>query len=259
MSTFKVQAIHAFNDNYIWCIHNDQSAIVVDPGDANVTIKYLTEHKLNLSAILLTHHHPDHTGGVQKLKDTYRECQRIGYKEARYNKLDKTLSDGDVVSLAGLTFSIITVPGHTLDHIAFFTESPDIPWLFCGDTLFSGGCGRLFEGSPQQMFDSLARLQALPSNTAVFCAHEYTLSNLKFAQRLMPKNPDLSAYIEECEHLRSKNAPTIPTSLSTELKINPFLRSRDPELIATLKVMDYKELESPVDVFAATRHAKDHF
>jgi hydroxyacylglutathione hydrolase len=259
MSLYKVQAIPAFNDNYIWCIHNNQNALVVDPGDAVATQTYLSEHQLSLTAILLTHHHPDHTGGVAKLKDAYPECQRIGFSEARYDKLDRFLNDGDVFTLDGLDFTVLAVPGHTLDHIAFYTESSETPWLFSGDTLFSGGCGRLFEGSPEQMYDSLSRLRDLPGNTLVFCAHEYTLSNLAFAKHLMPENQDLNSYIHECEALRKSDRATIPTRISTELEINPFLRSFDPELIANLAQMDYKDLVSPVDVFAATRHAKDNF
>jgi hydroxyacylglutathione hydrolase len=257
MSAITIQPISAFFDNYIWSIQDSHSAIIVDPGKADPVIEYLSAHKLSLNAILVTHHHPDHVGGIKQLKQTFPEAKVIGFRDARYDGIEYEYTEGDSFTLLGLEISLFEVPGHTLDHVAFVTAVDGTPCLFSGDTLFSGGCGRLFEGSAEQMHNSLGKFKALPDNTKIYCAHEYTLSNLGFAQTLMPENPDLEDYLSKCEALRKNNQSTIPTTLHTEKKINPFLRETDPEIIDNLEKLGYTELDNSVNCFAAIRKAKD--
>ena len=264
-----IVAIPAFSDNYIWCIFDAQSkkAIVVDPGSSKDVQDFLSTENLSLEAILITHHHPDHIGGVNQLKQTY-PANVYGFGQSNLPFIDHPLSDGDEFSLLGCTFTTIEVPGHTLDHIAFYSHGNNDfhvkPWLFCGDTLFSGGCGRLFEGTAKQMHNSLLRLSQYPAETEIYCAHEYTLSNLEFARSLMPNNMDLKNYQTHCHQLRNQLKPTIPTTIDTELKINPFLRVADNEIIHELnlskKDTDIHEFKKhPELVFAAVRRAKDTF
>lgn len=271
---FQVHAIPAFSDNYIWCIQDENGdALVVDPGCAKSVNTFLDNRQLNLKAILITHHHPDHIGGVNTLKETHKATV-YGYRDSNLSFLDQLFIDKDSFTVIGIRFSVIEVPGHTLDHIAFYTETPLTlilsegqnneeqllqPSLFCGDTLFSGGCGRLFEGTAEQMFHSLEKIAMLPEETSVFCAHEYTLSNLKFAQSVMPENQQLHNYLKACQFKREKSRPTIPSTLKVEHDINPFLRSRDPELIANLRATKRLKDETPLEVFRATRQAKDSF
>ena len=271
---FQITAIPAFSDNYIWCLHDaNNNALVVDPGCAQSVENFLHEHSLKLVAILITHHHPDHIGGVKQL---IRKHQPVvyGFEGANFDFLDHALADGQHFSVLGIEFTVIEVPGHTLDHIAFYAEIPitttntnldrqeaslAVPCLFCGDTLFSAGCGRLFEGSHEQMYASLDRLAKLPASTRIYCAHEYTLNNLKFAYSLMPQNEDLQQYLSECQAKRNENLPTIPSTLATELAINPFLRCQDPELIQSLKAIKPLKDATPVEVFRTLRKAKDNF
>lgn len=259
----KLTSIPAFTDNYIWCVYNEQSkdAVVVDPGCADTVSEYIETNNLNLTGILVTHHHADHTGGIEKLCAT-TGASTYGFSQSRYRNIQHTFSDSDRFNLLGTSFTVIEVPGHTLDHIAFYSapdQQHNEPWLFCGDTLFSGGCGRLFEGSPQQMLQSLHQLKELPGNTLVCCAHEYTLANLRFAKSLMPANPELTQYAIDCQEMRNQNIPTLPSTLEQELKINPFLREHDLEIISTLKIRNELESETALDVWTAIRKAKDSF
>ncbi|WP_454909291.1 hydroxyacylglutathione hydrolase [Variovorax gossypii] len=251
----------AFADNYIWMLHDGSHAIVVDPGDAQPVFDALARHKLQLAAILVTHHHADHTGGVGALHAATGAAVR-GPAHERIPEPYTPLVQGDVAEALGLRFEVIDVPGHTAGHIAYFLPAApsQAPLLFCGDTLFSGGCGRLFEGTPAQMLASLDALAALPGDTRVCCAHEYTLSNLRFALAVEPANADLTHYNARCESLRAQGQPTLPSQLATERLINPFLRSREATVLRAVRA--HAELAADAaeaDVFAALRQWKNDF
>ena len=219
-------ALPAFTDNYIWMIHDEAQAVVVDPGDAQKVLKALQAHSLQLKSILLTHHHPDHTGGVDELRAA-TGCQVIGPAFEKMPEPLQRVSGGEKIQALGHRFEVMDVPGHTAGHIAYScADFEGKPLLFCGDTLFSGGCGRLFEGTPAQMLASLDSLAALPGNTRVCCTHEYTLSNLRFARAVEPDNVALAQYEQQCIALRANGQYTLPSSIALELQINPFLRSR---------------------------------
>jgi hydroxyacylglutathione hydrolase len=261
-SLMNLIALPAFTDNYIWMIHDAAQAVVVDPGDAQVVKAALQEHSLQLGLILLTHHHADHTGGVDELRAA-TGCQVIG---PAYEKMPGPLqrvSGGESVQALGHTFKVMDVPGHTAGHIAYYCEAFEgKPLLFCGDTLFSGGCGRLFEGTPAQMLASLDSLAALPGNTRVCCTHEYTLSNLRFARAVEPDNAALAQYEQKCIALRANHQFTLPSSIALELQINPFLRSR----LASIKqgliqsnALSAANQADEVACFAALREWKNTF
>lgn len=248
----------AFTDNYIWLLHSGHHAIVVDPGDAQPVLSALQQYGLQLDAILVTHHHADHVGGVDVLREA-TGARVWGPARERIPEPLLRLHYGDTVVELGLTFSVMDVPGHTSGHIAYFCQSMDgAPLLFCGDTLFSGGCGRLFEGTPAQMLASLDSLAALPGNTRVCCTHEYTLSNLKFARAVEPRNAELNQYSAWCEAQRSQGQPTLPSSIAKELQINPFLRTRQPAVVAQAVARQAEERDE-VAVFAAIREWKNKF
>ncbi len=242
-------------------LHDGSHAIVVDPGDAQPVFDALARHKLQLAAILVTHHHADHTGGVGALHAA-TGAPVWGPARERIPEPYTPLVQGDVAEALGLRFEVIDVPGHTAGHIAYFLPAAPsrAPLLFCGDTLFSGGCGRLFEGTPAQMLASLDALAALPGDTRVCCAHEYTLSNLRFALAVEPANADLTHYNARCESLRAQGQPTLPSQLATERRINPFLRSREATVLRAVRA--YAELAADAaeaDVFAALRQWKNDF
>ncbi|RUR38589.1 hydroxyacylglutathione hydrolase [Vreelandella populi] len=219
-----VTPIPALSDNYIWLLRQDtsQSVCVVDPGEADPVIELLERESLTLDTILITHHHQDHTGGVAKLIKRYSP-RVIGPTNPSIEGVDQTVGDGDEIRIMGRVFKVMATPGHTLDHISFYT--PGIPGLlFCGDTLFCAGCGRLFEGTPEQMHASLTRFTELSEDTLVFAAHEYTQANLVFAQAADPENDDVKYALKECEKARALNRPTLPSTIGRELKINPYLR-----------------------------------
>jgi hydroxyacylglutathione hydrolase len=254
----KLIPLPAFADNYIWMLHDESRALVVDPGDPQPVFEALQRLGVKLDAILVTHHHLDHTGGVKALRDATGAAVFGPARESIPEPLTR-LKDGDTLVALGLTFKVMDVPGHTAGHIAFFCEDLDgSPLLFCGDTLFSGGCGRLFEGTPAQMLASLDKLAALPEVTRVCCTHEYTLSNLKFALAVDPQNEVLQRYMESAQVLRDNGQPTLPSSLSLERQINPFLRSRQPALIRAAQSFD-AEAHDEVSTFAALRQWKNQF
>lgn len=250
--------IPAFADNYLWLLHDGQQALVVDPGDAAPVQRILQDNGLQLSAILVTHHHADHTGGVDTLRNE-TGAMVFGPASEHIPKPFSPLVEGDEISALGIGFHIIDVPGHTAGHIAYYTADMNgKPLLFCGDTLFSGGCGRLFEGTPAQMLASLDKLAALPGNTVTCCTHEYTLSNLRFALAVDPDNQALAAYQAHCKQLREQHQPTLPTSIEQELLINPFLRTRQPALISSARHFD-AAAHDDTSVFAAIRQWKNQF
>ena len=258
VSNLYLVALPAFDDNYIWMLHDGKCALVVDPGDAEVVLEALKRLSLRLETILVTHHHIDHTGGVDVLRDA-TGASVFGPLTETMPEPIRRLEGGDKVQAMGLTFDVIDVPGHTSGHIAFYADSVDgAPLLFCGDTLFSGGCGRLFEGTPAQMLDSLTKLAALPSHTRVCCTHEYTLSNLKFARAVEPNNVELIQYQQQCIKMREAGVPTLPSTIARELQINPFLRSDQTEVVHAAQQLDPTATDA-VAVFTAIRQWKNNF
>ncbi|HSQ71959.1 MAG TPA: hydroxyacylglutathione hydrolase [Rubrivivax sp.] len=255
-------ALPAFADNYIWMLHDGKRAVVVDPGDAAPVRAALDAQGLALAGILVTHHHPDHVGGIDALRPQL-EGPVYGPAHEEIPGPYTRLHDGDTVDVLGSRFSVLDVPGHTAGHIAYVQDSeaghtPAAPLLFCGDTLFSAGCGRLFEGTPAQMHASLARLAALPADTRVCCTHEYTLSNLRFAAAVEPGNADRVAYEERCRALRAADTPTLPSSIGLERRINPFLRCDAPEVVAAARAQGATGDEA-LAVFTALREWKNRF
>ena len=250
----------AFSDNYIWLLHNGTHALVVDPGEATPVLAALQAHGLALQAILVTHHHADHVGGIEEIR------QATG--ATVYGPAAETLPEPVIrvdahtqLPLLGITWQVLEVPGHTRGHIAWYgTPAGQAPLLFCGDTLFSGGCGRVFEGTAAQMYAALQLLAQLPSNTRVACAHEYTLSNLKFACHVEPHNPSLLQYRAHCEALRQQQRPTLPSTLKQELAINPFLRCGVKDVVqSALRFNPNTDPLNPASVFATLREWKNVF
>lgn len=254
----EIKPIRAFNDNYIWLITNssehNQAAWVVDPGDAKPVIETLEQEGLILEGILITHHHQDHTGGVDELKAHY---QVASYGASVHGTTDHILTEGDSLAVLGVNFVVQSIPGHTLDHISFYAASEQL--LFCGDTLFFAGCGRIFEGDARQMFSALQKLAALPDETLVYPTHEYTQANLKFALAVEPDSPYVLQAIQKTNRLRNSNLPTLPTTIGAEKCHNPFLRSHQPPVIAAAMEQSGSLVVDPVEVFATIRQWKDNF
>lgn len=244
----------AFSDNYIWAWQREGRAVVVDPGDAKVVTDWLHAEQLELTDILITHWHPDHTGGVAALVKA--SGARVSGPTAEAEKIppmDCSLTDGDHIEVPGGAFRVMTVPGHTLGHIAFVGDD----CVFCGDTLFHMGCGRLFEGSPEQMHTSLEALAALDSEHLVYCTHEYTLANLDFARRIEPNNAQLTAVEDAARAARAENHPTLPTTIGVQRAANPFLRSGDPALAEAVSRAAGKKVTPGLATFTELRALKD--
>ena len=249
-----LNSIPAFQDNYIWVLSEDDGrCLIVDPGEAAPVLRAIEEHQWQPEAILLTHHHNDHVGGVQALRDAFPDVVVYGPAETQHKGATQVVAEGDTVTVLGQDFSVFATPGHTLGHICFFS----FPYLFCGDTLFSGGCGRLFEGTATQMYQSFYKINALPDDTVICCAHEYTLGNMKFAISVLPQDRDVQEYYKKVSELRAKNEKTLPVILKNERKINLFLRTEDADLIEVIN--QEKVLQHPEERFAWLRAKKDAF
>ncbi|MBI4985300.1 MAG: hydroxyacylglutathione hydrolase [Rhodocyclales bacterium] len=251
MNSLDIFPIPAFADNYIWALRESGGAVaVVDPGDAAPVLDCLAQTRSRLCAILVTHHHPDHVGGIADLIARY-PVPVYGPAIEAIAGVDRPLADGDSVVLAdlGIEFEVLSVPGHTRGHIAYYRRG----MLFCGDTLFGAGCGRLFEGTPAQMHASLARIAALPRDTALYCAHEYTQTNLRFAIAVEPDNADIRRRSEDTASLRARGEASVPSTLALELATNPFLRSEAATVAAAAQARLGRPAADPVEVFAAIR------
>ncbi len=249
-----LNSIPAFQDNYIWVLSNDDGhCVIVDPGEAAPVLKAIEENQWQPQAILLTHHHHDHVGGVKELRQRFPDVVVYGPEETQDKGATECVVEGDKLTLLGYEFSVFATPGHTLGHVSYYT----IPYLFCGDTLFSGGCGRLFEGTADQMYQSFQKINALPPETVICCAHEYTLANMKFAQHILPNDPAIEDYLNKVKQLRTKGQTTLPVTLENERRINVFLRTEDPDLISVIG--KETKLQQPNTRFAWLRSKKDAF
>ena len=266
----KLTALPAFSDNYIWMLDDGRQALVVDPGESVPVEQALDARGLALAAILVTHHHADHVGGVDALRGRLRGSV-YGPARERIPQPCVPLAEGDAVDVLGLRFTVIDVPGHTAGHIAYFGGAADAtddtddtgeaakaPLLFCGDTLFSAGCGKLFEGTPAQMHASLAKLAALPGETRVCCGHEYTLANLKFAAAVEPGNAAVADLAAWCRAERAASRPTLPSRIAVERAVNPFLRCGEPAVVRQAQGRGAASSD-PVAVLAALRSWKNEF
>jgi hydroxyacylglutathione hydrolase len=252
----EVVPVNAFKDNYVWTLRNGTHAAVVDPGEARPVTEYLERERLELAVILATHHHPDHVGGIADLVRG-RDIPVYGPRNEPIATLTRAVSEGDTVTIPelGVTFSVLDIPGHTRAHIAYYGAGA----LFCGDTLFACGCGRLFEGTAEQMYASLEKLRALPDDTRVYCGHEYTLANISFARAVEPLNRALEQREARDRRLRDARRPTVPSQLGEEKATNPFLRCLEPEVVEAANKYLGRTAGDPVQVFAAIRDWKNHY
>ncbi|WP_333851293.1 hydroxyacylglutathione hydrolase [Leclercia sp.] len=249
-----LNSIPAFQDNYIWVLTNDEGrCIIVDPGEAEPVLRAIEQSQWQPEAILLTHHHHDHVGGVAAICAKFPHLVVYGPAETQNKGTTRVVEDGEKILILESEFSVIATPGHTLGHISFFS----FPYLFCGDTMFSGGCGRLFEGTPAQMYQSFQKINALPEDTLICCAHEYTLANMKFAMHVLPEDTAIQDYYRKVNELRAKNQKTLPGILKNERKINLFLRTDDVDLIN--KINEETNMQQPEEFFAWLRAKKDNF
>jgi len=260
----QITPLAAFEDNYIWMLRlpDQPETVIVDPGDAEVVLKSLQGQGAHLTDILITHHHPDHTGGVLTLREHFPRVRVFGPHNDRIPGLTDHVEHGQEIALLGAIFRVLEVPGHTLDHVAYFVNNSSFqsqPFVLCGDTLFSAGCGRLREGTPSQLLHSLHMLAQLPAETLVYCTHEYTLSNLRFALHVEPDNIACQKRMTECMELRQRGKPTLPSTIAQEQRTNPFLRCRSEELTAIILTQFGLDHVSELEVFTQLRRWKDSF
>ncbi len=256
MNDLSVYPVRAFQDNYVWTLRRGPYAAVVDPGEAPPVLYYLRTQKLQLTAILNTHHHADHVGGNAQLLEQYKVPVYGPYDE-RIPTVSNRVREGDRFTLPefDIEFEVFEIPAHTRSHIAFYGDG----MLYCGDTLFACGCGRLFEGTPAQMHASLAKLASLPAATRVYCGHEYTLANIKFGKAVEAGNAELAKWEQTAAAQRAKDEPTLPSTLAQELRANPFMRCDQPEVIATASTHAGRPLTDPVSVLGELREWKNKF
>ena len=251
-----IKPIKALSDNYIWLVTTNEGSIVIDPGESKQIIDLIKSNEIDLEGILITHHHYDHTNGIEEILK-YKKVEVFGPKN-NVNAITKRVKQNDVFNLIGLKFEVIETPGHTLDHIAFYCFKDGKSILFCGDTLFSGGCGRVFEGTYSQMYESLKKLSKLPENTQIFCGHEYTSSNLQFACAVEPNNQFIREYNDEIIEKTKNGEPSLPSSLKIEHMINPFIRCNEENLIDNIN-KKFGEVSSEIEIFSTLRKWKDDF
>ena len=251
-----VEPIKAFTDNYIWLVSTNEGSIVIDPGESENIQKLIDNKIIDLKGILITHHHYDHTNGLSDL--VKKNKLEVFGPVNDIDGIDYRLNDKDKISIIGIDFDIISIPGHTLDHIGFYSANANNPILFCGDTLFAGGCGRIFEGTYEQMFNSLKKITKLPTNTNIYCGHEYTLSNLKFALEADDANKELIQEFKKVENKINLNTPSLPTRLDKELEVNPFLRC-DNINIQNKIIEKFNVSDNELEIFTALRKWKDNF
>lgn len=253
-----IHPIKAFSDNYIWCLHDEKHAMVVDPGEAEPVVNYLQKNKLELTSILITHHHYDHINGLPELEEKYspKVYRPQDLRIPQSSRHTIATQDSDVkIERLGVGFRVLELPGHTSSHIAYFNDD----LVFCGDTLFSLGCGRMFEGTPQQFFESLEKLKNLKPSTKVYCTHEYTMGNLKFHQNLIPDDVDLHLAAKQIESKLQNTGISLPTSIEFECKHNLFLRTSDHCVQKAIENRIQQKIENKVELFAKLRQLKDEF
>lgn len=255
-----IHPIKAFSDNYIWTLVNDSNkqAIVIDPGQAQPVIDYLTEYDLDLTAIWTTHHHHDHIGGVAELREHYPMTHVVAHSEHGINP-DQVIKDGGTVSAWGVSAQVWDISGHTASHVAYVLDIEGRKHVFCGDTLFSAGCGRVFTGTIEQLFTSFKRLNTLPEDALIYPAHEYTASNLRFGMSIEPDNAAIKMALMDAEQKQSIGVPTLPVTLAHEREVNVFLRCEQVSVIEGVKAKMPLEDEKPLTIFTALRELKNNF
>lgn len=256
--------IPILQDNYAWLLHNNGQTLVLDPGEAKPVIAYLEEHNLTLDYLFITHKHWDHVTGIAEVKAAFPECVVYGTGHYDIPCRDIALMGGETFELMGLSWNVWHTPGHTLDHIVFHTQTKEDNGIiqgriFSGDNLFACGCGRMFEGTPEQFHTSLQSIVSLPLNTKIHCTHEYTLANIDFSLHIEPNNTYTLHRQDICSELRSQGLPTLPTTVADELKSNPFVRCSAPDVIRAAEHFSGKVLGKPEEVFAVIRQMKDQF
>lgn len=254
--TTEITPISAFNDNYIWALHNKEYVYIVDPGQAEPVHNFLKNNNLKLAGILITHHHMDHVGGLVELQNHYN-VPAWGPDDDRISGKLTRVHEGDIIHLPELdtTLNVQFIPGHTLTHIGFYNDH----WLFPGDTLFSLGCGRMFEGHPEMFVNTLNKIKSLPGKLKVYCGHEYTQSNRDFAQAVEPNSEALKLFSSQLDQTRSANKPSLPSTLALEKKLNPFLRTDETVIQQSVQIHCQTEANDSVSCFAALRKWKDDF